>query len=295
MLLNLLPPLGRAGVAVERIERLGGWLREHSADSAIADVSAVAGTAGAAAAAASRRAGFQRIELASVTHGYRGECAEDQFLLGPLSFVLTPGEIVFVVGGNGSGKTTLAKLLIGLYVPEAGEVRLDGRAVTAADRDAYRQLFAVVFSDFYLFEELLGAARPDLDERVRVRLAELRLLGKVEVHQGVLSTLALSQGQRKRLALLAAYLEDRSVYVFDEWAADQDPQFKEIFYLEILPELRARGKAVVVISHDDHYYRVADRILRLDYGQLDCGLDGGAIEPAASPLPAVLAEPPAGG
>jgi putative pyoverdin transport system ATP-binding/permease protein len=258
MLLNLLPPLGRAGVAVNRIERLGGWLLEHGPD-------APGTTAGALPPAT----GFSSIELAGVTHSYRGESGEDRFLLGPLTFALKPGEIVFVVGGNGSGKTTFAKLLIGLYSPEQGEVRRDGRAVTDADRDAYRQLFSVVFADFYLFDELLGIPQPELDERVRRGLAALRLEDKVTVRDGALSTLALSQGQRKRLALLAAYLENRPVYVFDEWAADQDPQFKAVFYFEILPELRARGKAVVVISHDDHYYRVADRVLKLNRGQVE--------------------------
>jgi putative ATP-binding cassette transporter len=88
------------------------------------------------------------------------------------------------------------------------------------------------------------------------------------VREGAFSTLALSQGQRKRLALLTAYLEDRPIYLFDEWAADQDPQFKEIFYHHLLPELRARNKTVLVITHDDRYYDVADRLIKLDYGKL---------------------------
>ena len=67
--------------------------------------------------------------------------------------------------------------------------------------------------------------------------------------------------------LLTAYLEDRAVYVFDEWASDQDPIFKELFYLHILKRLKERQKAVVVVSHDDRYFSAADRIVRLDSGK----------------------------
>ena len=172
------------------------------------------------------------------------------------------------MGGNGSGKTTLAKLLCGLYIPESGALWLDSKPITDVTRDQYRQLFSVVFSDFYLFEKLLGLEAFNLDKRAAHYIAHLQLDHKVEVRGGQLSTVDLSQGQRKRLALLTAYLEDRPIYIFDEWAADQDPVFREIFYYELLPELKAKGKTVLVISHDDRYYGMADRILKLDYGQL---------------------------
>jgi putative ATP-binding cassette transporter len=175
---------------------------------------------------------------------------------------------VFLIGGNGSGKTTLAKVLVGLYAPESGTIRLNGRPIADADRESYRQHFAAVFSDFYLFERLVGLGRHDIDAEAEEYLRDLHLSHKVSVRQGVFTTLALSQGQRKRLALLTAYLEDRPVYLFDEWAADQDTLFKKVFYTQLLPELRARGKAVLVISHDDRYFGVADRIVRLDYGRL---------------------------
>ena len=181
---------------------------------------------------------------------------------------LTPGELVFLVGGNGSGKTTLSKLLVGLYSPEDGEVRLNDALITDKNREVYRQHFSVVFSDYFLFDSLLGLDAPDLDDNARKYLSLLRLENKLKIQDGVLSTTDLSQGQRKRLALLTAYLEDRSIYVFDEWAADQDPLFKEIFYYQLLPELKARGKTVVVISHDDKYYHVGDRIIKLDDGKL---------------------------
>ena len=134
-----------------------------------------------------------------------------------------------------------------------------------------RQLFSVVFSDFYLFESLFGLDSLHLDANARNYLVQLQLNHKVKVEDGTLSTVELSQGQRKRLALLTAYLEDRPIYLFDEWAADQDPLFKEIFYHQLLPELKAKGKALIVISHDDRYYHLADNIIKLDSGKLQSG------------------------
>jgi putative ATP-binding cassette transporter len=211
---------------------------------------------------------FHSIELVGAAHAYEREGEEKSFTLGPMDLALRPGELVFMVGGNGSGKTTFAKLLTGLYTPESGEILLNGKPVDDLMREHYRQHFAVTFSEFYLFERLLGLDHIGLDERARVYLSELQLAHKVTVQNGQLSTTELSRGQRKRLALLTAYLEDRPIYVFDEWAADQDPQFKEIFYHHLLPELKARGKTALVISHDDRYFGVADRILKLEDGQL---------------------------
>jgi putative ATP-binding cassette transporter len=254
VLMDTLPALTRARLGFQKVERLGVVLDDA--------------TTPQLAPPAKDPAAWERVELVDVSHIYHRE-DEGEFTLGPISFALQRGEIVFLVGGNGSGKTTLAKILTGLYAPAAGEVRLDGEAVTEATRDAYMQRFSVVFSDFYLFDRLLGLEGPDLDARATHYLEKLQLAHKLSVRDGRLSTRELSQGQRKRLALLTAYLEDRPIYLFDEWAADQDPVFKKLFYLELRPELRERGKTVIVISHDDHYYGVADRILKLDYGQLE--------------------------
>jgi putative ATP-binding cassette transporter len=206
--------------------------------------------------------------MSGVTVSYGREQEEGRFVLGPLDLAFQRGELIFVIGGNGSGKTTLAKLITGLYAPEEGEIRVDGELVTEENREAYRQHFSAIFTDFYLFESLLGLDDPDLDLLAKGYLEKLQLDHKVRVNDGQFSTLSLSHGQRKRLALLAACLEDRTFYVFDEWAADQDPHFKKIFYESLLLELKAKGKTVLVLSHDEKYYRVADRIIKLDYGQL---------------------------
>jgi len=225
---------------------------------------------------------FARLEFKGIAHTYRNEQSDEKFVLGPLDLSFRRGELVFVVGGNGSGKSTLAKIITGLYPPEAGTVLLDGREITDANRDEYRQLFSTVFADYHLFESLLGMRTPDLDLQAEEYLTQLHLNHKVKINDGRMSTTALSSGQRKRLALLTAYLEDRPFYVFDEWAADQDPLFKEIFYRQLLPELRNRGKTVLVITHDDRYFDAADRILKLDYGQL---MPAGAATAAPVVLP----------
>lgn len=198
---------------------------------------------------------------------------ESGFRLGPLNLVFEPGEVSFVIGGNGSGKSTLAKLITGLYVPRGGTVTVNGEPVDHDNIEWFRQHCAAVFTDFHLFENYLGLDRPDIDDDVRRYLTELQLADKVEVRDGRLSTLALSQGQRKRLALLTALLEDRPIYVFDEWAADQEPRFREVFYREILDGLRRRGKTVVVITHDDRYFDCADRIVKLDVGRVATPVD----------------------
>jgi putative ATP-binding cassette transporter len=222
----------------------------------------------AEAAASVPLAAWNSIELSEVTHEYHREGQEGGFLLGPINLTLQPGEIVFVVGGNGSGKTTLIKLLTGLYTPLGGQILLDERPVNAESREAYRQLFAVVFDDAMVFEGLWGVSREDRDARARRYLAELRLEHIVQISEGKFSTTELSRGQRKRLALLTAYLEDRSIYVFDEWAADQDPTFKKVFYEQLLPELKRRGKTVVAITHDDRYFAVADRLVKMEDGRI---------------------------
>jgi putative ATP-binding cassette transporter len=211
---------------------------------------------------------WERLELEGVKFAYAADSDGRAFVLGPLDFTLKKGELVFLVGGNGSGKSTLMKVMTGLYVPEAGQIRLDGRTVGDGNREWYCRHFSAVFADFYLFDSLLGLDAPDLDERAGQYLATLELEAKVRVANGVFSTTALSQGQRKRLALLTAFLEDRAIYLFDEWAADQDPHYRQIFYERLLPELKSRGKTIVVISHDDRYYSLGDRVVKLEEGKV---------------------------
>lgn len=254
-ILNMMPAISKASISLKKAEMLGLSLEAHK-------------DADESTTVAAAKPDWERLELVGVTHTYHSEQEDESFTLGPLNLVFEPGELIYITGGNGSGKTTLVKLITALYTPEEGEIQLDGVPVTDANREAYRSQFSVVFSDFHLFESLLGLDMPELDTRARHYLKQLHLDHKVRFNNGALSTTDLSQGQRKRLALLTAYLENRSIYIFDEWAADQDPQFKNIFYHELLPALKARGKTVLVITHDDRFYHLADRIIKLDYGKL---------------------------
>lgn len=273
---DIMPSFANANISLAKVEQTG-----LSFAAAVPDSEAASGVA----------ATCQQLDISEVTHVYKHESGDGDFLLGPLSLTLKQGELVFLVGGNGSGKTTLAKLITGLYVPEAGELRFDGKTVSEHNRESYRQLFSMVFSTPHLFEHLLGHDSATLDQRAQSYLSKLQLDHKVKVTDGVLSTTDLSQGQRKRLALLAAYLDDRPIYIFDEWAADQDPLFKEFFYLHLLPELKARGKMILVISHDDRYFGVADRIVKLEQGKIvhDAQLDVATTEQFAQfALPASI-------
>ncbi len=254
-IIGSLPTLARGQVSLQKIQELGISL---TSDAGREPFSA---------------AGFTvlespDLELKGVEFRYQSSDTNDRrFSFGPMDLSLRPGEVVFLVGGNGSGKSTLVKLLAGLYSPQAGEIRLGGQLISEENMEWYREHFSVVFSDFYLFESLLGVLHPDLDNLSNQYLTKLELDDKVTVSNGVFSTTALSQGQRKRLALLTALIEDRPIYVFDEWAAEQDPQYKDVFYLRLLPELRARGKAVVVVTHDDRYFDTGDRVIKLEDGR----------------------------
>jgi putative ATP-binding cassette transporter len=255
MLLNQIPAVERAYLAAERIEELGFSLSATKPES-LAPISSPDTT-------------WRRLDLVNVTHSYRQHGGDAEFELGPINLTLYPGELIFLIGGNGSGKTTLIKLLTGLYEPESGEIRVDNKLITMADCDDYRQQFSAVFYDFYLFERLFGFEAKEIDAESQKYLDLLQLSHKLTIKDGNLSTVDLSQGQRKRMTLLNAYLENRPIYVFDEWAADQDPQFKRIFYYELVPELKSRGKTVIVISHDDRYYGLADRLIKLESGKVE--------------------------
>jgi putative ATP-binding cassette transporter len=213
---------------------------------------------------------FRELRLSNVQYRYPGQSDEFAFQLGPIDLHVRRGELIFIVGGNGSGKSTLAKLLTGLYQPSEGTVALNGVTLDVSNSEWHREHFAAIFADFYLFADVLGenGQLDGLEERVDHYLQRLGLAHKVQFVDGRLSTTALSQGQRKRLALLLLMMEGREVLLLDEWAADQDPVFRHVFYHELLPELQAAGKTVIAITHDDRYFDVADRIYRLDYGQL---------------------------
>ena len=297
-MLGVLPSIGRAQIALQRITALSARFstaepallkpaEDGTADELtdkVTDEAADEARDDAAVLAAS----FQSITLANVQYRFdrsfeerlpdaRSADADDDadgiatpitdFVLGPMSLTIRRGETLFIVGENGCGKTTLIKLLLGLYTPTQGELLIDGVPVDAVRRDPYRQLFSAVFSDYHLFETLVPGEDVVNAEAQRY-LERLGIAHKVAIRNGAFTTTDLSTGQRKRLALVHAYLEDRPIIVLDEWAADQDPTFRRIFYAEILPDLKRQGKTLIVISHDDRYFSAADRYIRLDDGKV---------------------------
>ncbi len=203
-----------------------------------------------------------------MTHSYRNPDGTPGFTIGPLDLTVGRGDVVFLVGGNGSGKTTLAKLMCGLYLPQSGDVYLGDTRIVPSEVGGYRELFGAVFSDYFLFDGVDGAEDGGQDRDMRTYLRSFDLSDKVSVTAGTYSTTALSQGQRKRLALLTACIENRPILLFDEWAAEQDPAFKRLFYRAIVPSLKSSGRTVIVVTHDDAYLDVADRVVKLEYGQI---------------------------
>lgn len=246
-LLSALPAVSSARVALQRVQDFSKHLPSEDAQRHLPPEK------------------FSGVELKNITYRYHGENG-DRFSFGPVSQSFIPGELVFLVGGNGSGKTTFANLLTGLYSADSGETILNGHSIGPEDREMYRQQFSVVFSDFFLFDDVVFVHQRTEDEVNRL-LRLLQLEHKVSFRQGHFTTTLLSQGQRKRLALIQAWVEQRPFYVFDEWAADQDPEFRNVFYREILPMFKAEGKTVLAITHDDRFFHMADRIIKFDEGK----------------------------
>lgn len=263
MLLGSYPSIVRARVSLERIRKL-----ERELDSVVESEPAPP--------ALTHAGGFDTISLRDVTVRLKDPALVDDrgtdiereaFVLGPIDLDLRRGEVVFISGGNGTGKTTLLSILCGLRAPDEGEILLDGTLVSEDSRPAYRNLFAGVFSDFHLFRKLYGLKDAD-PALLDALLVEFDLRQRTALEDNQFTTLQLSAGQKRRLALCVAMLENRPILVFDEFAADQDPHHRRMFYEELLPRLRAQGKTVVAVSHDEARYHLCDRRIELRSGRI---------------------------
>jgi putative ATP-binding cassette transporter len=251
-LVNALPTLSIANAAAEKVSAIETALRTGL---------------GGEASNAEPFEDFDHLVLQDVRFTHSHIDGRGRFDIGPFNLTFRAGETVFITGGNGSGKTTLLRVLVGLYPPGEGHIRVDDRVVDGASVQAYRNLFSTVFSDCHLFSKLYGVTQPS-QAVIGAWLDRLGLRGKTRIADGAFSTVALSSGQRKRIAFLVAMLEERPIVVLDEWAADQDPEYRRIFYLELLPKLKQMGKTVIAITHDDRYFDCADRVLKLDSGEV---------------------------
>lgn len=272
-LMSAVPTWSRAGVVLDRMREQGYTELHLDRELEQANPQSIFGSSPIA------------LSVQDLTWNYTSEMDDSTFQVGPLSIDMHSGELVFIVGHNGAGKTTFAKLLSGLYVNESGGLLCNGIEINDSNRASYNELFSLLLSNPFIFDRLTLAneseesvedATADLDagnggmavteseRRIAYYLEKLQLHHKVNVSNQRLSSTSLSHGQRKRLALLAAYLEDKPIMIFDEWAENQDPRFKHVFYNELLPELKSRGKLVVVISHESQFFHLADRVLKLD-------------------------------
>lgn len=207
---------------------------------------------------------WQKLRLHQVCYQHHATDDTQGFQVGPLDLEFNKGEVTFIVGGNGSGKSTLCKLITLHYPTTSGAIYFGDSLITNDSINTYRQEISAIYSDYFLFDRVLGKRVEQAE--VDHYLAVLKLDKKVEYKDGKFSTLSLSDGQRRRMALVTAFIEDKALYLFDEWAADQDPSFKNAFYHEILPSLKARGKAVLVITHDDRYFHLADKVITMADG-----------------------------
>lgn len=247
-----IPNLSQANVAARTLQTLAKRLAE-SAQEAPADREEIYDQ-------------IKGITLEGVCYQHPGQEKRMGFTLGPVDYQFDAGKVYFIRGNNGSGKTTLMRILIGLYQPSAGRILVNGLPISEPTTGAYRDMFSVVFSDFHLFKTLYGLPADDV-RRMEDLLKVFQMEGKVSIQNGQFSSLQFSTGQRKRLALIVALLEDRPFVILDEWAADQDPEFRQEFYENIIPKLRAMGKTVIAITHDDHYYDRADHVLFMANGK----------------------------
>lgn len=250
-MMNAIPQIAVAKASLSNVNKVFGDMPAETAQPELAPV-----------------APWSRLTFSQVAYRHETDNKRDGFSVGPVDFDVKRGEITFIVGGNGSGKSTLSKIITLHYPPASGEIRFDDQLVDERSVHNFRQEIGAIFSDYYLFDRILGEVTPAKLAAANAYLADLGLADKITIEDGKFSTLALSDGQRKRLALLVALLDDKPLYLFDEWAADQDPVFKEIFYRKILPGLKMRGKALIVISHDDRYFDVADKLLIMNNGSL---------------------------
>lgn len=252
-IMTIIPVMTNAGISLKRITDLQDNLKQNEHDEQLNKKEAK-----------SLALNFNSLSFKNYSFSY----GEDKFEIGPIDFEIKKGDLVFIRGGNGAGKTTFINTILSLYSPKSGAVLLNGTKVIPAEISKLKNLFSPVFSDFYLFDDFYGIEKPDI-EKANEYLKVFELTEKVQIVDKSFSTIDLSTGQRKRLALIYALLSARPILVLDEWAADQDPIFREKFYTEIIPMMvKEENKTIIAITHDDRYYHVADRILLMEYGKI---------------------------
>lgn len=255
IIIDMFPSLARANVAIDYLQQLEAQLLSAQEDVFSTEETFIAPYY------------FDRILISQLYFSYPVADQGRQFSVGPFDLSLNRGELIFIRGGNGSGKSTFLKLLTGLYEPNSGAIVVDNKTIDNELLDNYRNLFSIIFTDFHLFDRFYGQQNVNV-EMVNEYLVLMGLEKKTGFKNGRFTNTNLSTGQKKRLALIIALLEDKAVYVFDEVAADQDPEFRQFFYDVILQKLKQKQKTVIVVTHDEKYFTHCDRLLVMDMGQM---------------------------
>jgi cyclic peptide transporter len=256
MIMSLMPFFTNIAVANERLKAFGQTIsgnKEETVDNGQRELCSPV---------------FHKIKFEDVVFEYFTEGSDKPFVLGPINLTVNQGEIIFITGGNGSGKSTFLYLLAGLYMPLSGSIYLNGKKIGEDDYPVYRSLMSVIFSDCHVFSENYGNTAWENSDKMNGLLSLMHLESIIEKSEGRAVRKKLSKGQEKRAAMILAILDERPFFALDEWAAEQDPHFRRYFYEQLLDELRQRGKTVVAITHDDAYFKHADRVIKFNYGKI---------------------------
>ena len=189
-----------------------------------------------------------------------------------VSFTIAPGEILAVVGPNGAGKTTTVSMISGLFPPDAGEIRIDGRPLTG-DTDPIKRRIGLVPQDLALYDELTAqdnlrffGALYDLTGSAldHAMAAALTLVGLGDRMRDRVKT--FSGGMKRRLNLAAGLLHDPDILLLDEPTVGVDPQSRNAIF-DNLEQLKERGKALLYTTHYmEEAERLADRLVVIDRG-----------------------------
>jgi multidrug/microcin transport system ATP-binding/permease protein len=210
---------------------------------------------------------FESVEFMDISFSYDTAQGSDKgFALGPVDLFVKKGETIFIVGGNGSGKSTFINLLTGLYKPTEGKILLNGAPVSNIGE--LQQQIAAVFTNNHLFSNNYENFVLENNGKYKELLRVMEMDSIVKDDQDGSARRGFSKGQSKRMSLIFALLEQKPILVLDEWAADQDPYFRKYFYEKLLPLLKEDKKTIIAVTHDDAYFKHADRIIKFDYGHI---------------------------
>lgn len=210
---------------------------------------------------------FQSLEFKNISFNYESENEEKTFALGPIDLIINQGEVLFIVGGNGSGKSTFINILTGLYRPTEGKIILNDNEHLNI-KDDLQDSMTAIFTNNHIFSNNYDDYQLEDNDEYKELLKTMQLDQVVTDDKEESARRKFSKGQSKRMSMIFALLEKKPILILDEWAADQDPHFRKYFYEELIPKLRAAGKTIIAVTHDDAYFHLADRIIKFDYGKI---------------------------